>query len=83
MRIVRLADGDGDAMISDSLHYALISESIEACFAERRRAAAILIEVARAERADDLGQVLAFVEARFAGGVVPEAQALAAEIGLR
>jgi hypothetical protein len=69
-------------MISDSLHYALISESLEGSFPERRRAASIMLEVARAEATDDLRQVLAAVEERFGDGVAPEARALVEEIGL-
>jgi hypothetical protein len=68
-------------MLSDSLHYALISESIEAEFAERRRAATILLEVARSEAVGSLDEALASVEEKFGNGVIPEARALVAELG--
>ena len=70
-------------MISDSLHYALISESREAQFSERRRAASALLEVARSDDVlDDMHQVLATVEQRFGGDVLPEARALVGELGV-
>ena len=70
-------------MISDSLHYALISETREAPFPERREAASALLKVARSEgELDDIDQVLAILETKFGDGVVPEARALVAELGV-
>ena len=70
-------------MIGDSLHYALLSESREAPFSERRLAAAALLEVARSDGVlDDMQQVLATVEQRFGGDVLPEARALVSEFGV-
>ena len=70
-------------MISDSLHYALISETREAPFPERRDAALALLEVARSDgELDDIDKVLATLERRFGHGVVPEARALVAELGM-
>ena len=69
-------------MISDSLCYALISESREAPFPERRHAASALLEVARSEgELDDIDQVLATVEEKFGESVAPEARALVADLG--
>ena len=56
--------------------------SLEASSPERRRAATIMLEVARAEAADDLLQVLASVEEKFGDGVAPEARALVEEMGV-
>jgi hypothetical protein len=69
-------------MLSDSLHYALISEALEAEFAERRRAASILLEIARSEELESLEEALASAEEKLGNGPIPEARELVAEFGV-
>jgi hypothetical protein len=68
-------------MISDSLHYALLSETLEAASPERRRAAGVLLEIARSE--EDFGslhELVVTAEQRF--GDQPELRELVDEFGM-
>jgi hypothetical protein len=68
-------------MISDSLRYALLSETLESALPERRRAAAALLELARADdEFGSLSDLIATAEQRL--GDRPAMRDLVAEFGL-
>ena len=69
-------------MINDSLHYALLSETLEPTSPERRRAAEALLEIARSD--DDVGSLhdlVATAEQRY--GDRPELRELVGEFGVQ
>jgi hypothetical protein len=69
-------------MLRDSLHYALISEALQADLAARRHAASMLLDVARSEELESLEEALASAEEKLGKGPIPEARALVAEFGV-
>jgi hypothetical protein len=69
-------------MICDSLHYALLSETLESASPERRRAAEVLLEIARSdEEVGSLHDLVVTAEQRF--GDRPELRELVDEFALQ